>query len=308
MDRLEKAAWTIWAALAVFVAMGFVGQSWAAPGLAEDNCRVAIMRAERAHRIPADLMHAISLVESGRYDRGRQAKIAWPWTINAEGQGRFFATKAEAIEAVDALQARGVRSIDVGCMQVNLMYHRDAFDSLEEAFDPVINASYAARFLIQLKDETGGWPAAVQRYHSAKPEKGGPYRVKVDREWREERLRLAEERQRDAVQWSRVKRAEALSAGLVARGLKSRDADSNMHLAQYDGEAAPPPAPAAAPASQPRSAAAYSYKPGNVAVARYLSNSGGGQGPRGQVRPLHGAEPRFFDLPQRALPAANPLE
>ena len=45
-------------------------------------------------------------------------------------------TRQQAVAAVQALQARGVRSIDVGCLQVNLMYHPIAFASLDDAFDP----------------------------------------------------------------------------------------------------------------------------------------------------------------------------
>ena len=65
--------------------------------------------------------------------------------MNAEGQGFYYDTKVEAVAAVRAMQARGIRSIDVGCMQVNLMFHPDAFVSLDEAFDPMANARYAAK-------------------------------------------------------------------------------------------------------------------------------------------------------------------
>ncbi len=71
----------------------------------------------------------------------------WPWTINVAGQGFFFPTKALAVTAVRELLASGVQSIDVGCLQVNLMFHPAAFASLEQAFDPMANARYAARFL-----------------------------------------------------------------------------------------------------------------------------------------------------------------
>src|SRR5579859_1047005 len=83
-----------------------------APGLL---CRSAIATAERANGIPASLLAAIGRVESGRRDPVSGATHPWPWTINAEGQGSFFDTKAQAIAAVRDLQARGVRSIDVGC-------------------------------------------------------------------------------------------------------------------------------------------------------------------------------------------------
>jgi hypothetical protein len=106
--------------------------------------------------------------------------------VNAEGQGRFYDTKAEAVAAVRALQANGVRSIDVGCGQINLMHHPDAFPSLEEAFDPDSNAAYAARFLKELFARTGDWNKATGMYHSATPGLGDEYREKVLAAWPEE--------------------------------------------------------------------------------------------------------------------------
>ena len=36
-------------------------------------------------------------------------------------------------------------------MQVNLGYHPDAFEDLEQAFDPTYNVAYAASFLVELR-------------------------------------------------------------------------------------------------------------------------------------------------------------
>ena len=108
-------------------------------------CRAAIEAAESAHHIPDGFLSAIARVESGRPDAATGLLVPWPWTINAEGTGSLYASKAEAIAAVQALQARGVRSIDVGCLQVNLLQHPDAFASLDQAFDPATNAGFAAR-------------------------------------------------------------------------------------------------------------------------------------------------------------------
>jgi hypothetical protein len=142
------------------------------------QCRAAIRNAARAAGIPHPLMAAIGRVESGRREPDGSID-PWPWSINAEGEDHVFESKAEAIAAVRALQAKGLRSIDVGCMQVNLLHHPDAFASLDEAFDPVANANYAARFLLQLRDETGAWPTATAWYHSATPDLGADYARRV---------------------------------------------------------------------------------------------------------------------------------
>ena len=155
----------------------------ASPGLL---CRTAIDAAERAQAIPAHLLAAIGRVESGRRDDVTGAWHPWPWTVNAEGEGHYYDSKPQAIAAVRALMARGVRSIDVGCMQVNLMHHPDAFPTLDQAFDPAANTAYAARFLRELYGQSGAWPKAVAAYHSATPELSGPYAKKVLAVWPEE--------------------------------------------------------------------------------------------------------------------------
>lgn len=145
-------------------------------------CRVAIGMTERMTGVPDRLMQAVSVMESGRRDTDGSV-WPWPWTINVEGVGEVYDSKREVIAAVQRHQAAGARSIDVGCMQVNIKHHPDAFASLEEAFDPVVNARYAARFLQQLLAQTGSWPRAVAGYHSLTPDIGGEYARKVLAIW-----------------------------------------------------------------------------------------------------------------------------
>ena len=152
-------------------------------------CRAAIAGAEQAQAIPVRLMVAIGRVESGRRDAATGAHNPWPWTVNAEGQGFFYDSKAQAVAAVQAMQARGVKSIDVGCMQENLMHHPDAFPNLDRAFDPPANAAYAAKFLRQLFVQSGDWTKAVALYHSATPALSEPYAKKVMALWPEETQR-----------------------------------------------------------------------------------------------------------------------
>lgn len=175
------------AAFLVVLALAPVNTAKARPaaGLGPDGalCRAQTDPQGRRAGMPAHMLTALSHVESGRWDPGRQEKVAWPWTINAAGEGKIFPNKAAAIAEVRRLQAKGVRSIDVGCMQVNLYYHGDAFPTLEAAFDPAKNVAYAVEFLTNLKAETGSWQAAAVRYHSATPEYANRYRAKLRSEW-----------------------------------------------------------------------------------------------------------------------------
>jgi hypothetical protein len=151
-----------------------------AQGAAEDwtACRRAIAAVEPGSGIPPGLLGAIGLVEAGRAaPNGRPEP--WPWTWNAEGEGHTAPTKAAAIAAVAALQARGIRSIDIGCMQVNLFHHPDAFANLDQAFDPQANVRYAARFLTRLRAAAPDWGEAIGRYHSGEPERGAAYNRRV---------------------------------------------------------------------------------------------------------------------------------
>jgi hypothetical protein len=147
------------------------------------TCDAAIAAAEQSAETAPGLLHAIGLVESGRRDPRTGERHSWPWTVSAEGVGTYYASKADAIGAVETLQARGITSIDVGCMQVNLFYHPTAFRSLDEAFDPAPNARYAARFLLSLYARTRDWPAAAAGYHSFTPEPAAQYAKLIAAVW-----------------------------------------------------------------------------------------------------------------------------
>lgn len=157
------------------------------PAVSHGNaCARYISHHEQLKKIPQNLLAAISKVESGKKDGKTQEIQAWPWTINVQGQGTFFSTKTQAINAVRKLLAKGIKSIDVGCMQVNLHHHKDAFKTLEQAFDPKHNVDYAARFLSNLRETHGSWMSAVAHYHSARPVHHIPYKKKVLKKWRQE--------------------------------------------------------------------------------------------------------------------------
>ena len=95
-----------------------------------EDCETPILAAEKRYKIPTGLLLAISIVETGRPDKPAGAKQAWPWSVNANGQGLFFNDRKSAVAWVLQAQRSGVASIDIGCMQVNLAAHPTAFRSV----------------------------------------------------------------------------------------------------------------------------------------------------------------------------------
>lgn len=186
--------------------------AWPAEGATPRLCTAAVARASAAHSLPGGLLNAISLAETGRWDDSKKASFAWPWTVTSGGGGKFFPSKAAAIAHVEQLKSAGVRNIDVGCMQINLRYHPDAFANLEAAFDPAANAQYAAKFLAGLKRQSQSWQAAIGRYHSATPVLARSYLDKVARLWRGEKQMAAEQQNEKRVLANNARQAAAMAA------------------------------------------------------------------------------------------------
>ncbi|MEM5542528.1 lytic transglycosylase domain-containing protein [Sulfitobacter sp. AS92] len=140
----------------------------AAKGGPEGVCIREILAAQTRHGIPDNLLLAIGLQEAGTRRNGHFT--VWPYAVNAAGEGRLFDNRNAALDWVAERQASGIRSIDVGCMQINMRWHPDAFASVSEGFDPRVNVDYAARFLKRLHRRTGSWMQAAGSYHSFEPE------------------------------------------------------------------------------------------------------------------------------------------
>ncbi len=179
-------------------------------------CRSAIDAEERRSRIPKQLLAAIASVESGRWDKATRANIAWPWTVTSEGKGKFYPTRHAAIRAVEALRRRGVSNIDVGCMQINLAYHPDAFETLHEAFEPAANVAYAAEFLTLLRKQKRGWQHAVRFYHSSDPKRQRYYSNKVYKARHEIRAHEVRQRRQQQLATAQQRRDRAAPSSKTA--------------------------------------------------------------------------------------------
>ena len=59
-------------------------------------CEIAADKAEKEYNIKPNLLQTIASVESGRWNAKAGRRVAWPWTVHANGKGRYYKTKAEA--------------------------------------------------------------------------------------------------------------------------------------------------------------------------------------------------------------------
>lgn len=143
------------------------------------KCSKNFSHFEKKHQIPTDTLHSISLRESGKAHTTHRIRVVWPWSVGVEGEGHYFTNKQEAVTFVKKQLKLGKTNIDVGCMQINLKSHPEAFLSIEHAFEPRINVAYGAKFLRDKYDDLKDWHKAIAHYHSSTPELGFKYKQEV---------------------------------------------------------------------------------------------------------------------------------
>jgi hypothetical protein len=162
---------------ALLLASAILAGGSARPARADDSdlCLDAIAKQEAQYAMPAGLLKAIARVESSGSPYGDAAK-PWPWTLNVGGEGHYYPNKDAAVTALQAYKAESDVNIDVGCMQISLRHHPNAFADLATALDPAANVAYGALFLAALHDRSGDWMIASGDYHSTTPGFGDTYR------------------------------------------------------------------------------------------------------------------------------------
>ncbi len=118
------------------------------------------------HGVPASILYAVALAESGTVVDPRRKIRPWPWTLNVSGQGRFFPSRQAASAALQVELADGRESVDIGLMQINWRYHKGRLASPTRALDPYHNLRVAAEILRDCYQRRGDWWAAVGCYHA----------------------------------------------------------------------------------------------------------------------------------------------
>lgn len=145
-------------------------------------CENTIESIELQTDIPKGLLLGIGKAEAIRKINNKY--IIWPWTINHAGKSLFFDTKKQMSNYVFKTLKRNDFNIDVGCMQINIKWHKNNFKKISDMFEVNPNISYAASFIKQLKNKHGSWDKAIKHYHSSDPKKNNPYLIKVKSFWK----------------------------------------------------------------------------------------------------------------------------
>ncbi len=138
----------------------------------------AYRRIAPQYGIPAVVLYAIALCESGR--RIGVGFRPWPWTLNINGQGRVFEDKPRAVQAAADAIDRG-STVDLGIMQVNWHYHGHRFGGIAEALDPYANLRAGAAILREYSREHGSLWQGIGYYHSGTPERANAYQARCAR-------------------------------------------------------------------------------------------------------------------------------
>ncbi|OUX17082.1 MAG: hypothetical protein CBE11_00395 [Rickettsiales bacterium TMED251] len=146
------------------------------------SCLQATQKFEKIYELPNKLLLSMALTESGRKLKNGDF-VSWPWTVNYKGTGKFFKNKKIAVDFVNNYTQGGRKNIDLGCMQINYMYHPNAFKNFSDAFDPQMNVEWSAKLIKTLYDRFGSWKKAVGYYHSYRTSKRTKYSAKVFDTW-----------------------------------------------------------------------------------------------------------------------------
>lgn len=151
-----------------------------------DELPVAYVVIAKAANVPADILYAVALAESGRSYKG--VLLPWPWTLNVEGRSIFCESQGEAIVlAAEAIERKQL--VDLGLTQVNWRWHQQRFSRVDDALVPMLNLKAGAAILREQYEVSGDWWQAVGRYHDPGQDdeslvSAENYRQRVKRLWR----------------------------------------------------------------------------------------------------------------------------
>jgi hypothetical protein len=119
--------------LVLALLQGLPARSTAAPAML---CDAAAQYAASKTGVPLSILRAVTLAETGRTSGADRQFAAWPWAIQSGNRGDWFSDADAALSHVKGLMAQGISNIDIGCFQLNLRWHGEAFGSLQDMISP----------------------------------------------------------------------------------------------------------------------------------------------------------------------------
>lgn len=125
-----------------------------------DSCSPHILKAAKKYGIPKRFLWGLAYVESN------YKGVPWAWALNVSGRSHYFSSQKEAIRFLRGLSQNKLTYTDIGCMQINYKFHRNAFKSVTEMLEPQKNVFYGAQFLRKLYKKSKVWEKAIGDYHS----------------------------------------------------------------------------------------------------------------------------------------------
>lgn len=138
-----------------------------------------------AHKtnVPPEVIWAVANAESNLGNLG-----PWPWSANFGGKSFYFKSQKELTNFIrNKLKKKRYLSIDIGCMQLNYVYHGHKFSNIYEMTNIYKNMLIGAKYLRELYEkskqmnsrkhlpENRLWGYAVGDYHSQKALRGAKY-------------------------------------------------------------------------------------------------------------------------------------
>lgn len=111
------------------------------------------------------ILYAVALVESAQIN----ARLAapWPWALNRQGRPIIPSSRLEARGILNDALNKGIRSIDVGLMQVNVRWNGHRVHRPDDLLDPETNIRVGADVLTEAIDSAPGDLAlGIGRYHT----------------------------------------------------------------------------------------------------------------------------------------------
>jgi len=111
------------------------------------------------------ILYSVALVESARVSK--RLASPYPWSLNQLGKPIIPTSKNKAREILYDSINNGIRSIDVGYMQVNVKWNGHRVSKPDDLLDPVRNIQVGADILSEtINSAPGDLALGIGRYHA----------------------------------------------------------------------------------------------------------------------------------------------